>query len=241
MKHTLMASVAALALAAGSTIAMAQGQSGGGQGPAGPGGGAGAQMQQGAPGGGAAPGGAAPRGTMTKDAPGTLNESPAPGSSKGAQERGSQPNQKATQDRGPDTKQKSTQERNTAPTEKQRSTEQAPAQGGKQNKSAEQPANSATTKQGAAKSEMKSSDVSLTTEQKTTIRNTVINSGPKVTNVNFSISVGTVVPRSVRVEPVPVTLIEIHPAWRGYMYFVYNDEIIIVEPKTYKIITVLVV
>ena len=38
------------------------------------------------------------------------------------------------------------------------------------------------------------------------------------------------VPRTVRVAPVPVTLVEIEPAWRGYMYFVYEDEIIIVEP-----------
>ena len=79
---------------------------------------------------------------------------------------------------------------------------------------------------------MTSSNVSLTTEQKTTIRNTVINTGPKVTNVNFDIRVGTVVPRTVPVAPVPVTLVEIQPAWRGYMYFVYADEIIIVEPGT---------
>ena len=29
-----------------------------------------------------------------------------------------------------------------------------------------------------------------------------------------------------------MTLVEIQPAWRGYMYFVYEDEIIIVEPRT---------
>ena len=45
---------------------------------------------------------------------------------------------------------------------------------------------------------MASSNVSLTTEQKTTIRNTVITSGPKVTNVNFDIKVGVVVPRTVQ-------------------------------------------
>ena len=86
---------------------------------------------------------------------------------------------------------------------------------------------------------MASSNVSLTTEQKTTIRNTVITSGPKVTNVNFGIRVGIVVPRTVRIAPVPVTLVEIQPAWRGYMYFVYEDEIIIVEPRTLRIVAVL--
>lgn len=84
--------------------------------------------------------------------------------------------------------------------------------------------------------------VNLTTEQKTEIRSTVLtSSAPRVTNVNFSINVGTVVPRTVRVVAVPDTIVRIHPAWRGYQYFVYNDEIIIVEPRTLKIVAVLVV
>jgi hypothetical protein len=34
-------------------------------------------------------------------------------------------------------------------------------------------------------------------------------------------------------------LVEIEPRWRGYMYFVYQDEIIIVEPGTLRIVAVL--
>ena len=84
--------------------------------------------------------------------------------------------------------------------------------------------------------------VNLTADQKTKIRSTVLTANaPRVTNVNFSINVGTVVPRTVRLVAVPPPLIEIHPAWRGYMYFVVNDEIIIVEPRTLKIVAVLVV
>ena len=49
------------------------------------------------------------------------------------------------------------------------------------------------------------------------------------------------VPRSVKFVAVPATLVEIHPAWRGYRYFVVDDEIIIVEPRTLKIVAVLVV
>ena len=64
-------------------------------------------------------------------------------------------------------------------------------------------------------------------------------SAPRVTNVNFSINVGTVVPRTVRVVAVPPTLVEIHPEWRGYIYFVHDDEIIIVEPGTLRIVAVL--
>ena len=64
---------------------------------------------------------------------------------------------------------------------------------------------------------------------------------PRVTSVNFSLSVGTVVPRTVTLVVVPTTLVEIHPAWRGYMYFIVGERIIIVEPASHKIVAVLVV
>ena len=57
--------------------------------------------------------------------------------------------------------------------------------------------------------------------------------------LNFNISVGTAVPRSVHLVTVPSTIVEIHPAWRGYLYFVVNDEIIIVEPGTLRIVAVI--
>ena len=86
-------------------------------------------------------------------------------------------------------------------------------------------------------------NINLTTQQKTVIKNTVINnkSAPRVTNVNFNIGVGTVVPTSVRFAPLPASIVEIHPAWRGYDYFVYNDEVIIIEPHSHKIVEIIVV
>ncbi len=85
-------------------------------------------------------------------------------------------------------------------------------------------------------------NVNLTAEQKTTIRETVLkqSNAPRVSNVNFSISVGTVVPRkSMRFAPVPRTLIEIHPAWRGYEYFLIGDQIVVVDPRTLRIVAIL--
>jgi hypothetical protein len=82
----------------------------------------------------------------------------------------------------------------------------------------------------------------LTTEQKSKIRTTVLTqNAPRVTNVNFSIRVGTVVPRSVRLVAVPAPIIEVYPAYRGFLYFVHGDEIIIVEPGTLRIVTVITV
>jgi len=52
---------------------------------------------------------------------------------------------------------------------------------------------------------------------------------PRVDNVNFAESVGTVVPSTVHIVAVPEALIAIPPEWRGDEYFVVRDEIIIVD------------
>ena len=59
------------------------------------------------------------------------------------------------------------------------------------------------------------------------------------TNVNFSLSVGTAVPRDVRLRPLPADVVEIVPQYRGYNFVVVREDIVIVEPSTYKIVDVL--
>src|SRR5215475_3397815 len=80
----------------------------------------------------------------------------------------------------------------------------------------------------------------LTVEQKTKVRETVLRGGnaPRVTSVNFNVSVGTVVPTTVRVVELPPVLVEYYPDWRGYLYFVYNDEIIVVD-RNHRIVAVI--
>jgi hypothetical protein len=85
-------------------------------------------------------------------------------------------------------------------------------------------------------------NVSLNEQQRTQIRETVINSrsAPRVSNVDFSVNVDTVVPRGhIHLVRVPETLIRIEPRWRHYLYFVFNNEIVIVEPRTMRIVQVL--
>jgi hypothetical protein len=79
----------------------------------------------------------------------------------------------------------------------------------------------------------------LTNEQRTRIRQTVLagNNVPRVDHVNFALSVGTVVPSTVRFVAVPAALIDIHPAWRDDFFFVANDEIVIVD-HSHKIVDV---
>ncbi|HXD44599.1 MAG TPA: DUF1236 domain-containing protein [Pseudolabrys sp.] len=60
-----------------------------------------------------------------------------------------------------------------------------------------------------------------------------------VTHVNFSVSVGTAVPRDIELRPVPRTIVEIVPQYRDYDFFVVRDEIVIVQPRTHKIVDVI--
>lgn len=59
------------------------------------------------------------------------------------------------------------------------------------------------------------------------------------TNVNFNISVGTRVPRTVHFHPLPADIVTIYPDWRGYEFFLVRDQIIVVNPRTYEIVAVL--
>ena len=80
----------------------------------------------------------------------------------------------------------------------------------------------------------------LSTEQRTKIT-TVIRSEhvAPVTNVNFSISVGTRIPREVRYHPLPADVVTIYPEWRGYNYVLVRDQILVIDPQTLEIVAIL--
>jgi opacity protein-like surface antigen len=87
-------------------------------------------------------------------------------------------------------------------------------------------------------------NVQLTARQRTDFRRTIIDArgAPKVGHVNFDVTVGTVVPRDqVHAAPVPEALVRIEPRWRGFLYFVYTDEIVVVNPHDMRIVAVLMV
>ncbi|MET4290553.1 hypothetical protein ABIB06_001319 [Bradyrhizobium sp. LB8.2] len=82
--------------------------------------------------------------------------------------------------------------------------------------------------------------VNINDQQRTRISTSIshLNVLP-LNNVNFSLSVGTAVPRDIRLQPLPAEVVEIVPQYRGYNFVLVKDEIVIVEPSTYKIVTVL--
>jgi hypothetical protein len=100
--------------------------------------------------------------------------------------------------------------------------------------------NRTTTGQGAAPTKGNVA-VNITPEKRTQIHQVFIKerTAPCVDRVDFSLSVGTAVPRSVRFVPVPRTIVEIEPSWRGYDYFMVGDQIVIVDPRSMEIIAII--
>ena len=56
-------------------------------------------------------------------------------------------------------------------------------------------------------------------------------------NLNVSIRIGERAPDRVRFHRLPDTIVSIEPEYRGYDYFTTEEEIVIVEPRTHRIVS----
>jgi hypothetical protein len=80
----------------------------------------------------------------------------------------------------------------------------------------------------------------LSTEQRTKITTVIRDQHVQpLNNVNFSISVGTRVPRDVRFHPLPREVVTIYPEWRGYEFVLVHDQIVVIDPRTFEIVAIL--
>jgi hypothetical protein len=94
---------------------------------------------------------------------------------------------------------------------------------------------STTTGQGAA-----GTSANFTSEQRSKITTVIKQQNVRpVTNVNFSIAIGSIVPRDLHLYPLPAAVIEIYPAWRGYEFVLVGDEIVVIDPATLRIVGVI--
>ena len=152
-------------------------------------------------------------------------QTPAPATSSGA----SQPTQAQTNPPAP-----ATGQQQQAPTSSQ--AQQAPG-AGTANTSA-QP--STATNNAQSSSTNVNASININDQQRTRVSESItrLNVQP-VNNVNFSLTVGTAVPRDIHLQTLPADVVEVVPQYRGYSFFVVRDEIVIVEPSTYQIVTVL--
>jgi len=80
----------------------------------------------------------------------------------------------------------------------------------------------------------------VTREDRTRIHNIIVgqHSIPRTERPDFDLQVGTVVPRSVRLVALPPEILTFEPEWSGLEYFLVSDEIVIVDPATMEIVTV---
>jgi hypothetical protein len=82
--------------------------------------------------------------------------------------------------------------------------------------------------------------VRLNDRQRTRISTVIRRSNIRpLPRVDFALAVGTAVPAYVQLATLPPAIIEIVPQYRGYTYFVVQDEIVIVHPQTKRIVTVI--
>ena len=102
-----------------------------------------------------------------------------------------------------------------------------------------------TTGQGGAAQPSQSSKqneapASLSTEQHAKVRETL--RGEKVerlNNVQFSTTVGEAVPRTVHLYRFPASVMEYAPQYRDYEYILVGDDVLVVDPRTMRIVAVI--
>jgi hypothetical protein len=82
---------------------------------------------------------------------------------------------------------------------------------------------------------------SLSQDQRTQMREKLSSHREaRVTNVNFSVNIGTRVPRDFRaVHVLPADIVTIVPQYRGYRYFIYEERVVIIHPQRYEIVEVI--
>jgi hypothetical protein len=252
MSNRLMITAATIALIAGTSFANAQGT---GMGREGPSGGSAAQQSQGA-----APSSGSSAAPANRDA----KQSTGPSGMKSTQsEEKMQPqggkNQRAQQDMKPGAgDEKSAQEYKGEKSKGMNSQNEKGAAGrdmkaedredrnsgmkaeGRQDRNGNMNADKSGTENRSQTVGQAGAGAKLSTEQRTRITMVIRDQHVAPLNtVNFSIAVGTRVPRDVTFHPLPAEIVSIYPDWRGYEFILVRDQIVVVDPRTFEIVAVL--
>ena len=252
MTNRLMISVAAVALIAGTGFANAQGTGMSRDTPSA------APAQQGAP---SSDRGASDRGTsaggeMNRDAakPGmkatqSEQQSPAAGKNQRADEKNMPDKNKSSQNDNAQKKSMSSENDNNAKDNNAKTGKDMKAEGGQDRNGMK--AEGSEDRNGKMNADSKGgaegktvgqagAGAKLSGDQRTKITTVIRDQHVQpVTNVNFSISVGTRVPRDVSFHPLPAEIVTIYPDWRGYEFILVRDQILVIDPSSLEIVAVL--
>lgn len=79
----------------------------------------------------------------------------------------------------------------------------------------------------------------VTSEKQVRISETISREAlaPPERDLNISIRVGETIPPRVRLHRLPPEIISIEPEYRDYEYFATDDDVVIVEPRTHRIVS----
>src|ERR1700734_2617447 len=209
MRNTLLATVATVALIAGAGLASAQGTGENREAP-----GAATHEPK------------APGGKMDQQPNSVPQKSPAPNAQAPMTEKPAPTAQAPTKEKPAETAQ--------APSVAK---PQAAEHGG--NAQTSEPPNSRTAPTTARDETKSGPPAALSTEQHAKIRDTLrVEKSERLTSVPFSTKVGEAVPGTVHLYVLPVSIMEYAPQYRGYEYIQVGDEILIVDPRTMRIVAV---
>ena len=78
--------------------------------------------------------------------------------------------------------------------------------------------------------------VTIAPEKRTVIRQQLGTAKPAT--IKEQVTVGATIPETVELQSVPETIVSDIPSVKGYRYFVYNDDVVLVDPKTRKVVTI---
>ena len=62
---------------------------------------------------------------------------------------------------------------------------------------------------------------------------------PALSRSRLSVSIGAIVPSSIRLYDVPLDIVDIYPGFRGHKFVVVDDEVVIIEPSNRRIVTMI--
>jgi hypothetical protein len=92
----------------------------------------------------------------------------------------------------------------------------------------------------AAQEPKPGASTALSNDQHVRIRETMRGEkAERLKNVPFAVTMGDTIPRTVHLYKLPVRILEYVPQYRDYEYILVGDEILIVDPRTFRIVAVI--
>jgi hypothetical protein len=87
----------------------------------------------------------------------------------------------------------------------------------------------------------RAASVQLSQDQRSKIQGDLGRNGSArvTTSVNFDIAVGASVPSNVHVEVLPENIVEVVPQYEGFDYVIVGDNILIIDPNTMEIVSII--